>query len=118
MSEDFLKDIRSIEVNVRDVITSIRKKIHAYIHAYNLRHEDIKGIALGPNEFNSFRIEIVSKQRIYDHRLPISRDVELIFEGIPIYCAPRTGIQILLDHTWYVQVQEARKYLNIDTMDA
>jgi len=86
---------------------------------YHIRREEIKGIALGPNEFNALRVQLMRTQRCpWGDVERLANATELQFEGFCIYCAPRVGVQVLLDGRWDVQVSEARKYFSLEGLDS
>lgn len=114
------EEIWSVQVKKEDVASAIRQKVYEYMGTYAIRREDIKGIALGPNEFNALRLQMAQMQMFWDRRqdLHLPNATEFKFDDFYIYCAPRTGVQILLDGRWDIQIAEARKYLSLEGLDA
>ena len=115
------QELWSVEVKAEDVISAITSKIYHYIEEYRIRREDIRAIALGPNEFNALRLRLMSPRRFFYHKsitgsLPNPEDV--MFQNIPVHCAPRLGVQILLNGRWDVQIAEARKFLSLEGLDS
>lgn len=115
------KELWSVEVKAEDVISAVTSKIYYYISEYNIRREDIAGIALGPNEFNALRLQLSKTQRFHlleqtFKSLPSPGD--FLFQDKPVFCAPRVGIQILVKGRWDIQISEARKYLSLEGLDS
>jgi hypothetical protein len=114
-------ELWSVEVKAEDVVSAVTSKIHQYISDYHIRREDIAGIALGPNEFNALRIQLMKTQRFHFLEQTfkgLPNPDEFLFQGKPVFCAPRVGIQILVKGRWDIQITEARKYLSLEGLDS
>lgn len=115
------RELWSVEVKAEDVVSAITSKIYYYISEYHIRREDIAGIALGPNEYNALRIQLMLTQRFYFSNQTFEQlpnPDSFLFQDKPVFCAPRVGIQILVKNRWDIQITEARKYLSLEGLDS
>lgn len=112
-------ELWSVEVNKADIIGSIERKILDFRTRYHCRREEIKAIALGPNEFNALRFQLREHypRLLLGDTLLAGSDELKVFD-IPVYCSARIGIELLVQGVWHVKIEEARKHLSLEGLDA
>ncbi len=119
MNDDFLP-IDSVEIKIEGILSSLERRLNQLIYEHGIREDMIKAVALGPNEFNSLKVEMSEKFRLRDPDMDLRLKcaTEMKFHNMPVLCMGRHGIEFLVDEAWYIQIKEVRKHLVLEGLDS